>query len=114
MAFGMGRWLVGVVLAALGVAGFASTFVVAGEVTRHCGVTPMAMVVTLFLFACKVIAVWLASCHCDKVYCTLFSLRRVGECDTFIADYFLSCTRVFAVLQNCIGEGNSQLKEAAP
>ena len=42
---GIGRRLVGIVLAALGVVGFASTFVVAGELTRHCGVTPMAMTV---------------------------------------------------------------------
>ena len=53
--------LVGVVLAALGVVGFASVFVVAGELTRHCGVTPASMVVTRFTFAGLALLAWSAS-----------------------------------------------------
>jgi len=61
----MGRWLVGIVLATLGVIGFASTFVVAGELTRHCGVTPMAIVVTRFTFAGLTLLAW-SACSTER------------------------------------------------
>lgn len=61
----MGRRLVGIVLAALGVVGFASTFVVAGELTRHCDVTPMAIVVTRFSFAGLLLLAW-GSCSSER------------------------------------------------
>ena len=62
---GMGRWLVGIVLAALGVVGFASVFVVAGELTRHCGVTPAAIVVTRFTFAGLALLAW-SACSAER------------------------------------------------
>jgi len=61
----MGRWLVGMVLAALGVVGFASVFVVAGELVRHCGVTPVSIVVTRFSFAGLALLAW-GACSAER------------------------------------------------
>ena len=106
MAFGMGRWLVGVALAALGVVGFASTFVVAGELTRHCGVTPMAMVVTRFSFAGLALLAWGACSAERRRQLFLLPTRRdwllfaiVGPLGTCLMAWceFSACSRVGSV-----------------
>ena len=61
----MGRCLVGMALAALGVVGFASVFVVAGELTRNCGVTPVSIVVTRFTFAALALLAW-SACSTER------------------------------------------------
>ena len=100
---GMGRWLVGMVLAALGVVGFASTFVVAGELTRHCGVTPMAIVVTRFAFAGLVLLAWCSS-SAERRQCLFVKPTRrdwmmfaiVGPLGTILMAWceFSACSRV--------------------
>jgi len=54
----MRRWIVGLFLAAVSVTGFASTFVVGGQLTRECAVTPMAIVVIRFFFAGFLMLAW--------------------------------------------------------
>ena len=45
------RWLIGALLAALSVVGFASTFVSGGELTKDMGISPIVLVFLRFAIA---------------------------------------------------------------
>ena len=45
------RWLIGALLAALSVVGFASTFVCGGELTKDMGISPIVLVFLRFAIA---------------------------------------------------------------
>ena len=107
-----GRWIAGLVLAFAGVVGFASTFVVAGELTRNCGVTPMAIVVTRFSFAGLALLAW-GACSAERrqrVFATptrndwlLFAI--VGPLGTSLMAWceFSACS--------CVGSANAAMTD---